>query len=259
MMELAQDVLGLTRGALWHGFFVFLRVGGVIAVMPAFGQRLVPMRVRLALALGFTGLVAAVVEPFAGPVSGGFAGLFPYLLTEPIIGLLLGIGLRLFVLAMQTAGSIAAQSTSLAQILGGAAEEPMPAIGQLLVVAALALAMLAGLHVRATEFMILSYGLFPPGLFPLPSSVAEWGVTRVAQAFALAFRLAVPFVIISVLYNLTLGVVNRAMPQLMVAFVGAPLITFGGLALLLLLAPLMLSIWVQVLGEFLRNPVGAMP
>lgn len=259
MMELAQEVLGLTRTVLWHGFFVFLRVGGVIAVMPGFGQRMVPVRVRLALALAFTVPVAAVTAPFAAPVSAGFTGLFPYLLTEPVIGLLLGIGLRLFVLAMQTAGSIAAQSTSLAQILGGAAEEPMPAIGQLLVVAALALAMLAGLHVRATELMIMSYDLFPPGVFPRPASVAEWGVSRVAHAFALAFQLAAPFVIISVLYNLTLGVVNRAMPQLMVAFVGAPLITFGGLALLLLLAPLMLSIWVKALGMFLNNPAGAMP
>lgn len=259
MMELAQEVLGLTRATLWHGFVVFLRVGGVIAVMPAFGQGMVPMRVRLGLALAFTVLVAAVIAPFAGQVGDGFAALFPYILTEPLIGLLLGIGLRLFVLAMQTAGSIAAQSTSLAQILGGAAEEPMPAIGQLLVVGALALAMLAGLHVRATEFMILSYDLFPPGLFPLPGPVAEWGVARVAHAFALAFQLAVPLVIISVLYNLTLGAVNRAMPQLMVAFVGAPLITFGGLALLLLLAPLMLSVWMQALGEFLQNPGGTIP
>ena len=48
----------------------------------------------------------------------------------------------------------------------------------------------------------------------------------------LAFTLAAPFVLVSVLYNLTLGVINRAMPQLMVVFVGAPVITGLGLAVL---------------------------
>ena len=36
---------------------------------------------------------------------------------------------------------------------------------------------------------------------------------------------------------------NRAMPQLMVAFVGAPAISFGGLALLLIVAPFLLDVW----------------
>ena len=52
--------------------------------------------------------------------------------------------------------------------------------------------------------------------------VAEWGVARVGAAFALALGLAAPFVIAAVLYNLALGVINKAMPQLMVALVGAP-------------------------------------
>ena len=48
-----------------------------------------------------------------------------------------------------------------------------------------------------------------------------------AASFALALSLAAPFVIASLLYNVALGVINKAMPQLMVAFVGAPAITCG--------------------------------
>jgi flagellar biosynthetic protein FliR len=59
------------------------------------------------------------------------------------------------------------------------------------------------------------------------------------------------------LYNLTLGVINRAMPQLMVTFIGAPAITFVGLLLLLLMAPLMLSVWVKALQGFAANPLTA--
>ncbi len=57
------------------------------------------------------------------------------------------------------------------------------------------------------------------------------------------------------LYNLTLGIINRAMPQLMVVFVGAPAITAAGLVLLMLLAPVMLGLWAAALGEFIAAPL----
>jgi flagellar biosynthetic protein FliR len=47
------------------------------------------------------------------------------------------------------------------------------------------------------------------------------------------------------------------MPQLMVAFVGAPVITLGGLVLLALSAPLMLGAWLRALDGFLAMPFGA--
>jgi flagellar biosynthetic protein FliR len=79
-------------------------------------------------------------------------------------------------------------------------------------------------------------------------------MAQVSRAFSLAFTLAAPFVILSVLYNCALGVINKAMPQLMVAFVGAPVITLGGLFVLALSAPAMLSFWLEVMDRFLLNP-----
>ena len=80
--------------------------------------------------------------------------------------------------------------------------------------------------------MARSYEILPMGL-PVPAEdVARWGVARVAQAFALGFSLAAPFVIAGFAYNVALGAINRAMPQLMVAFIGAPAITAGGLLIL---------------------------
>jgi flagellar biosynthetic protein FliR len=63
-------------------------------------------------------------------------------------------------------------------------------------------------------------------------------------------------VIVSLLYNVALGVINRAMPQLMVAFVGAPAITAGGLILLALTTPVLLPIWQRAFEALLLNPFG---
>jgi flagellar biosynthetic protein FliR len=176
------------------------------------------------------------------------------LLTETVAGLALGAALRLLVHALQIAGVIAAQATSLAQLFAGAGAEPQPAIGHLLTVAGLALAMAADLHLRIAEYFILSYDILPAGRLPGAADMADWGLAQVTRAFATGFSLAAPFVIASFLYNLALGVINRAMPQLMVAFVGAPALTAGGLVLLALSTPLALAVWLATLNGFLAAP-----
>ena len=252
-----SELLALTPAAtavFWHGYFVFLRAGAMLSLLPAFGERSVPMRVKLGLALMFTLIVAPAAPHLAVPETP--ADLLWISMTETLTGSVIGIGLRLLVLALQTAGSIAAQSTSLAQMVGGTVE-PVPAMGYVLLVTGLALAVTLGLHIKAAHLLLATYRLFPPGVLPDPTALADWGVRQVASAFRLAFSLAVPFVVASFIYNLTLGVINRAMPQLMVAFVGAPFTTLGGLVLLLLATPIMLTHWLGALDTFLANPIGA--
>lgn len=250
------SILEASSGPLWFGFVVFLRVGAMMATLPTLGEQVISVRVRLVMAIMLTAATAPAVADRVLIPDPELSNLVSLLATETVSGLTLGLALRLFVLALQTAGAIAAQSTSLAQLLGNSAADPMPAIGHILIVSAFALLMATGFHIKAAAFVILSYELFPVGVFPSPSAIANWGRGHVAQAFALAFTLAAPFVILSMLYNLTLGVINKAMPQLMVAFVGAPVITLGSIVMLLLSAPLMLQVWLEAVDLFLSNPFG---
>ncbi|MFN3971544.1 MAG: flagellar biosynthetic protein FliR [Gemmobacter sp.] len=248
------DIAGIGRQAAWAGWLVFLRVGAVMALLPAFGEQSVPVRVRLVVTLAFTAVVAPAVADRLPP-SGGVG----VILIEAAAGLMIGAGLRLLVMALQVAGTIAAQSTSLSQIFGGMGPEPQPAMANLLVVAALALAVSLGLHVRVAELLVLSYDILPPGLAPRSADMASWGLARVAHAVALGFTLAAPFVIAATVYNMALGVINRAMPQLMVALVGAPALTLGGLGLLALSAPLLLQVWTGVLAGHWAAPFDTTP
>lgn len=253
MIALPPELLPQLGEGLWHLFAVFLRVSAMVSLLPAFGERSIPTRVKFGVAAAFTLIVTpAIAAPGAQPDLLSMVGL---VLTEILIGVALGIALRVFVLALQTAGSIAAQATSLSQILGPTAADPVPAMGYMLTLAGITLAVLLGLHVRAAQFLIHSYTLFPMGTAPLSPDLSQWGVQQISRSFALAFALATPFVIASLIYNLALGVINRAMPQLMVAFVGAPAITFAGLFLLFAGTPLILSVWSDALFSFMLNPL----
>ena len=258
MIEQLGPLFDMLREHLWHGVVVFLRVAAVVMLLPAFGEHAVPIRVKLILAFAFTMIVAPAIPVQEVDIDNKFHQFVILLLSETVNGLALGLGFRLVIMALQTAGVIAAQALSLSQILGGAGVDPIPALGHVLVTAGLALAVMAGLHTHSARAMILSYSVLPLGQFPLPRNLTPWGVDQITRSFSLAFGLAAPFMIVSLLYNLTLGVINRAMPQLMVAFVGAPVITLGGLILLMLLAPLILTAWVDALGSFSASPFDAL-
>lgn len=257
MNEALTTLTDLGNTWLALGFAVFIRVGAAMALFPAFGERSVPQRIRLVLALAFTLVVLPSVAPLLKTTTQTQISPGLFLISETVAGFVIGAVIRFMVLVLQIAGSMAAQATSLAQIFGGQNADPQPAMGHVLLVAGLALAVMMGLHVRLAEILILSYEVFPPGALPGADILSAWGLARVAQTFALAFTLAAPFVIASLVYNVALGVINRAMPQLMVAFVGAPAITAGGMILLFLTAPILLSIWRDTFEVFLANPFGA--
>lgn len=257
MIQELAELTEVTNTLLWKGFAVFLRVSALVSLLPAFGEQSIPAKIKLSIALAFTLIIAPAVVVPALPIQ--LDTTLWLTLTEITAGLILGIGLRMFVLVLQTAGSIAAQSTSLSQVLGGAIAEPVPAIAHTLVISGLALAVMTGLHIRFAQMVIFSYEMLPMGRLPNGADVSEWGLDQVRRAFTLAFTLAAPFVILSILYNVALGVINKAMPQLMVAFVGAPVITAGGLMLLCLSGPSLLSTWLEALNSFIANPLEAVP
>lgn len=255
LSELADSFAPSLAAAL----VVFLRIGAMMTLLPAFGEAVIPLRIRLGLALAFTAIITPALAPGLPALPRQPFEFLRLVASETIVGFALGAGLRLFVIALQTAGTIAAQATSLSQFFGGAGVDPQPAMSQILVMAGLALAVTLGLHVRLAELFLLSYQIFSPGVFLSPHSLGDWGVAQVSHAFALAFTLAMPFVILSLVFYVALGAINKAMPQLMVAFVGAPAITFAGLALLLLTTPMVLPIWHAAFSGFLTNPIGPVP
>ncbi|MEM7722204.1 MAG: flagellar biosynthetic protein FliR [Pseudomonadota bacterium] len=255
MMELLAIASDMAQVWLAVSVAVFLRVGGCFLVLPGLGDTMIPMRVRLGAALAFTFILTPALIADMPPMPGAVPPMW-FFLTEALSGLIIGIALRLVVHALQIAGSIAAQATSLSQIMGGASPDPQPAIGAVLMLSGVTLAVMAGLHVHLAEAFLRSYDLLPIGRLPAPHDIGGWGVSQVASAFGLAMSLAAPFLIASLLYNVALGVINKAMPQLMVAFVGAPAITWGGLILLFLTAPFLLPVWLAAFEDALLMPLG---
>ena len=244
-------------GPLWEALGIdplaiataFLRVTGMVMLVPALGERMLPVRVRLAGSFALTVAVAPMLPPLDVPFGNAL------ILSEIAVGAMLGAVLRFTAQALIVAGTVAAQATSLAQLFGQVQMEASSALGHVLNVAGLALIMATGLHVLLIDLLLRSWEVFPAGVLLPGADVAEWGMRRAASAFALALGLASPFVIAAVLYNVALGVINKAMPQLMVALVGAPAITGISLILFASCAALMLTVWRDRMLAVLADPL----
>ena len=108
----------------------------------------------------------------------------------------------------------------------------------------------ADFRLTAIASLLRLYNEIPVGAL----SALNWDllINRSFSAVGFAVLLAWPFVAVNPLYNICLGFINKALPQLMVAFVGAPLMIGGGTILFALSVVGLLVVWkdrvLQVVG-----------
>ena len=248
-MEFLQTLAPLIELGVGPVFIVagvFTRISTMALFLPGIGERAVNVRVRLGAAMAITFIVMPLIMSKTPPAPETASALTLLLLAEAISGALIGFTIRVAVFALQTAGSIVAQHISLSQLFGGFDGTPEPPVAVLFMIAGIALAVNAGIHFKAVEALAITYETMPFGAFPGSAEAGSWAAERAAFAFSAAFSLSLPFIVLGFIYNLAIGAANRAMPQLMVAFVGAPAITLAGLSLLALTTPFLLGVWLQM-------------
>ena len=258
-MEALAGIFTATEAVLITAAGVFTRIAAAAFLIPGMGERGVPVRVRLGLALALTLLLWPMVRPLVPETPAGPAGLAQLLAAEALAGLLIGLAFRMLVFVLQIAGMTAAFHISISHMFGsGVAPTPEPTIATFLALGGVVLAMKLGLHVSVVAALAGLYEVLPFGRFPLAGDAAEWSVARVGEAFALGLSLAFPFITVSFAYNLALGALSRAMPQLLVALVGAPLLIGLGLVTLYLVLPAIFDRWASWAGNIFLAPLGGL-
>lgn len=241
-------------GLDWPLVLVYVRIQACVLILPGLGERVIPARVKVAIALALSPLLAAGLPPRAMPDQP--IGLLGEIAPEMLLGFATGALLRLLALAIDIATTAIAATASLSQMMGIQNEAAPHPVGNMLHLAGIALLMAMGLPVMLVELLADSLSLWPPATLP-PVETLTWGIVAVVRdSFLLAMMLAAPFTLGGFLYQALSGVINRVMPALPVVFIGAPASVFLALAGLAILAPMLVGIWADaVLGFMLpRSP-----
>ncbi|MDP4003492.1 flagellar biosynthetic protein FliR [Methylobacterium sp. NEAU K] len=232
----------------------FARVGTLIMLMPGVGEQMVSPRMRLSFAL----LTALVLFPTVRPLLGGTEGLagprlIGLLFGETIVGLVLGLSVRMVLAALQTAGVIISQQLGLsyAMTVDPSMGGQQAALGNFLSLLGVTLIFAADLHHLAIEGLARSYAVLPPDGIPAFSDALMLALRALARGFTLAVQISGPFIAFGLLFNLGLGVLSRLMPQLQVFFLAVPASVLIGMLILMGSLGVMMGVFLDDLGRYL--------
>jgi len=225
------------EGSVLALFAAFCRIGGCIMIMPGFSSARVPMQVRLFIAVAVSMAILPVMWTDIYPEVTGKGHTYIYLIAaETAVGVVMGLVARYYVLGLQFAVS------SITMLMGFSSppssdvieDTPENQLTSLISFAGLMVLFMLDFHHVMIEAIVQSYRAMPIGTAFDPQGVLITLTDSLAQTFMIMLRLASPFVIYGLLFNVAIGMVNKLAPQIPIYFISQPYLIMGGMFLLYL-------------------------
>lgn len=244
---------------LWTLGLSSMRAAVAFALLPPFAAAIMPAVVRMPLVLAISVPAAVMALQTSPGMPDSLPTLLLLLLRESSIGLLIGLGLGAFCAGLQAVGEIIDHQTGLTftQNVDPVHGNSVSTTSQLLERLLFAALMAAGLLLVLADVLYLSYRVLPLGSWErgINTAVALDVATQASRLFALAILLAGPVVLVLFVIDVSMGLLNRAAPQLNVYQVTLSLKSMAGLAVLAAALPLLLE---RVLAAMFETSVALM-
>lgn len=233
-------------------FVAFCRIGACFMLMPGFSSMRVPMNVRLfvAVAVSFA-LLVHLWDQIAPFIDKRPVVLLPMIVSELLIGSLIGLVARFYMLALQFIGAAIAMFSGFSGTPGISIEEAdvQSPIGAMISLAALLLMFILGFHHQIIAALVTSYRVAPVNVFFDPQSALTDLADTISESFLVVLRLGSPFVAYGILVNLATGFINKLSPQIPVYFISLPFVVAGALVLMYLSFPTMLALFADSFAD----------
>jgi flagellar biosynthetic protein FliR len=201
---------------------VLTRVSGLVVTAPVFGEGSMPVRVRALLAFSLALLIMPsqwcldVTEP---PNLVMYA---IYIGAELIIGMSLGVGLRIFFSGAYLAGGLVGRIGGLmvADIFDPSTGMNIPIFSRFLYMLTLSVYLIIGGHRVLMAGLLDTFVTIPPGAVAIPTTIGKAFLSILSMSFQLGVRAAGPATVALLLATLVMGLMGRAVPQLNIMSLG---------------------------------------
>lgn len=215
---------------------ILIRVSAILFFMPVLGTRNIPSLAKIGLSMVISLLLVPIVRMDSqsfpqGPLYFGF-----FLLKEIILGMVLGLSIRVIFAGVQAGGHLAGfnMGFTMAQIVDPQSGFQETVLTQLyFLLSILVFLAIDGHHwfIRALTF---SLEIVPPGGFFLRGQLGEYLLKLSGGIFIIAIRIAAPILVALFLVQMGLGILAKAAPQINIMMTSFPLIIAAGLLILAL-------------------------
>ncbi|WP_126444195.1 flagellar biosynthetic protein FliR [Sulfuricystis multivorans] len=218
--------------------FPLARILALMSLAPIFGNAAQPRRVRLAVGLVVTFALVPALPPMPAVPAGSWLGLM-ILAQQVVIGLLLGLCLRIAFAAVDIAGELIGMQMSLsfAMFYDPQNAGQTPVVAEFLGLIAMLIFLALDGHLLTLAALAESFRLLPVSITPFAAegimSLLAWS----AVMFSFGILLALPLITALLIANLAMGVLARVAPQLNIFAVGFPVTLTAGFVVLMFSIP----------------------
>ncbi|HOE96548.1 MAG TPA: flagellar biosynthetic protein FliR [Candidatus Sumerlaeota bacterium] len=244
-------MISIPLAPIYVGMLIFLRVGLVFLFFPLFGERFVPVRVRLLL-----GLATAIVLTPVAPVAVAAFPVTPWefvqlVLMEALLAFGVGIIGRVLFGVVQFSGQIAGEQMGfgLVNAIDPTGAQQISVVAELQYVLAILVFLAAELHHVFIGAIARSFEVLPPGGAVLNAGVVDFVMRLGHVLFLLSVQFAMPVIIIIFCINVALGMVARAVPQINVFMESFPLRIIAGVSMMMIMLSVSVGLWLGMFGD----------
>lgn len=205
-----------------------IRVMAFVSVAPIVGSDAVPTRLRIAFAV----MLVVILGPLV-PAPDPGVGLFRLVLMESMVGFMLGFAGRLVIDTALFAGGVSSYPSGLAiaNQLDPVTQINLPMLGVLYRLISLVTYLAIGGHRQLIAVLAKSYEILPVGTASLDGPWLATAISLTGRMIVLGIRIAAPVIVSGLLVDSCLMLIARAVPQMHILVVGAPVrLGFGLLA-----------------------------
>ena len=233
----------------------FCRIGGCIMVLPGFSTARISVSIRVLLALTISlAMLPMMWDALYPKVRGGTPDYVLMILIESATGVVLGLITRFYALGLQFLGTVVTMMIGLNTPPAGDVLEDTGEgqLTNLLTFAGLMVLFMLDFHHQVFLAVAQSYQTWPPGgAFDSQKALVTL-VDTLAATFMVMLRLASPFILFNVLFNVAIGFINKLAPVVPVYFISTPYQVMGGLLLFYFGVASMLSLFADAFGMIFK-------
>lgn len=231
---------------------VFARLSALLLSMPIFGYATVSAKVRIALAVILTFVIAPMVGPSFGTVYTSKAVLIIDVMREVMIGLIIGFGARLIFEGFVVAGSFVSFQMGLAimNVLDPNSDNNMPVISNFWLLFIITFFLITNSHHFLIEILFYNFKAIPLNHATFDPMTGQTIVSGGSMIYEIAVKFAAPMMVLMLMADAAVAFAARVMPQLNIFFISLPMKIGVGIFMLLISLKIFQSMFGYVYENF---------
>jgi flagellar biosynthesis protein FliR len=215
---------------------VFVRLSAMMTTMPILGFSTVAGRIRIAMALILTLIIApSVGENFTTEYS-SLAVLVVDIMRELMIGLFVGFGARLVFEAFTLAGGFVSfqMGLSMINIVDPNSGSNAPVIGNFWLLVLIMFFLVTNSHHFLMEVLFFNFKAIPLTEAKFDPVAGQTLINAGSLIYELAVRFAAPMMVLMLINDVAIAFAARVMPQLNIFFISLPMKLGVGIFMILI-------------------------